>query len=1703
MAHGLAQGSVYEIMQDRHGFLWFSTTEGLSRYDGYRFKTYRHDQTVATSISSNTIYALFEDGDGILWLGTSNGGLCRFDPGLETAKTYRNQPDVEDSLSFDTVADVHEDSQGRLWIATFGGGLNLFDRERERFTAFRHKEDDPTSISSNQAYVIFEDRRGRLWVGTKNGLNLMDPVSGTFQSFHATGEPTDLSNGNIKDLMAAPGDRLWVGTYGGGLNLFDPATGKVVEVYRHERDDPNSLSHDHIWTLQPTDEGHLWVGTGKGGVSLFDPEMGRFRSYRHDPKDSASLSHDNVMEIYEDRTGTLWFGTFGGGVNKLTRASRQFSTYRHREDSANSLSSDNVTAIWEDPLGDLWIGTRGGLNRYVEREDRYERFSHQAGDRSSLSSNDVTCLLISRDGVVWVGTKDAGLNRFNRREKNFTRYQPDPDGHDHLSHAYVRSLYEDRLGNLWVGTWGGGLNRFDRETGRCTHYKHEQSDEGAISFGEVSVMFEDRKGRLWVGTQNGLNLLDRRTGRFTRILRNINNPNTISHNFVTSILEDRTGQLWIGTQEGLNRMTYFSEDSPARTKFRSFGFRDGLETESITGLLEDDRGMIWISTLKGLARFDPIGETFKMWDSRDGTQLNGYRHGANHKNKEGYLFFGGFQGITTFHPGDLQGDPFPPQIALTSLSILNEPVLARGLDPDSPLDKPLREAGRLKLSHRDYVFSVEFAALHFADPSSNRYKYMLEGLDHDWVEVGADKRFATYTKLAAGNYTFRVRASNKDGVWSSNERVLNLRVMPAPWQTWWAYSLYALLLVAVVYSYVRAQRKKLVYERSIVNRLKHVDKLKNQFLANTSHELRTPLNGIIGLAESLIDGATGHLPQPTVHNLGMIVSSGKRLSNLVNDILDFSKLSTNRLQLRRSPVNLRVVSESVLALTHPLVGKKPVALLNEISEEVPLVFVDEDRVQQILYNLVGNAVKFTSKGQVVLEAEKVDDNFLRITISDTGIGIAPSKHERIFESFAQADGSTAREHGGTGLGLAVTRQLVELHGGKIWVESELGEGATFSFTLPLAEADAKPRSRRDDPVSHTNVADLADVMALSSSEAPVETGEEPVAMPPSLSGNRFKVLIVDDEAVNRQVLVNHLSLHHYEVSQAADGPEALEILQGNQDIDLVLLDIMMPRMSGYEVCRKIRADHPVQDLPILFLTAKNQVDDLVSGFNCGANDYITKPISKNELLSRVRTHLQLLDINRHLERKVSERTTQLHEKNMVLATQNEELQTIDQIVKAINREHVLDQVLEVMLEQGLILFPQAEKGVILLWNQQLGVFEFVAANGHDLAKLRSKTFVYDELVQIYSEGTEELESGIYVVRHFNMIHDEKEFGDQLLPKSILSMALFLDSRLEGILVLENHSDPEAFEQSDSAKLARFREHAITAVAKAASLKRLRDKHEALQRAQKQMVMQEKMASLGTLTAGIAHEIKNPLNFINNFAGLTLDLSKDLREQVSSLRGKLLEGENYEYVENCLEDLEQNAGVIDKHGKRADSIVGSMMELARGSTGRRYPININGLIEEYATLAYHSMRAKDNSIVVEFQHDFDETIEKIKVVPQSLSRVIINLVNNAIDAMEEKKHANSDTFTPLIRIQTRNLENELEIRFRDNGCGIESNNLEHIFNPFFTTKDSGSGNVGLGLAISYDIVVQEHDGGLRVESRQDHFTEVIITLPKEQQPVPAG
>ncbi|MEJ2634745.1 MAG: two-component regulator propeller domain-containing protein [Calditrichia bacterium] len=804
---GLSQSIVKCVAQDSLGFMWFGTEDGLNKYDGYKFTVLKRDPGNQNSLGTNDVTALHVDKRGILWIGTFYGGLDRYDQKFERFTHYRYDPENPNSLSNDNINVIFEDRQGILWIGT-DLGLNKFHPEDTAvtaavFTRYLHHASDPKSLSNNYVRAVCQDDAGGLWVGTDDGLNRLNPETGEFVHYrNEPGNPFSLSQNEVTSLYYDSRGMLWVGTRSGGLNRLD-VSGAITDRfirYLHNPNDPFSLSHNQVNKIFEDDEGNLWIGTHGGGLSILDRETDKFISFRTNPLDQSSISYDEIMDIYEDRSGLLWLGTYGGGIDKIDRSRKQFSLYRSELNRPNSLGHPIVWSIYEDASGILWIGTHGGgMDRLDRNTSQYTHFRNNPDDLHTLSSDIVRFIFEDRDGVFWIGTHGGGLCRFHRETGKFEAYRHDPANPSSLSHDELRSIFQDRSGTIWVGTNGGGLNKMVPGSSPASapsfvRYKNDPADPNSLSNDFVRVIYEDQTGDFWIGTQGGgLEKMERETGTFVHYRVNPGQTGGLNSNSIFAIHESKDGILWLGTWGGgLNKF------DKSKNTFTAFTTEDGLPSNAIYGILEDGEGNLWMSTNNGLCKFNPDNKTFRNFTEADGLQSNEFNGGAFFKSAGGEMFFGGIDGFNSFYPSQIRSNPFIPPVVITAFQKLNR---------DVKFDQSISEMREMTLSYKDYVFSLEFAALDYTAPGKNLYAYKMDGLDEDWIYTDSRKRFATYTTLAPGTYVFRVKGSNNDGIWNETGSSLKIVITPPFWKTGWFILLAGLVAAAIlIISYRRRLR---------------------------------------------------------------------------------------------------------------------------------------------------------------------------------------------------------------------------------------------------------------------------------------------------------------------------------------------------------------------------------------------------------------------------------------------------------------------------------------------------------------------------------------------------------------------------------------------------------------------------------------------------------------------------------------------------------------------------------------------------------------------------------------------------------------------------------------------------------------------------------------------------------------------------------
>jgi len=1333
MRDGLSMSTVNTMLQDSQGFLWLGTETGLDRYDGNSIHEYRRDRGNEHGLASDYIWSIAEDARGNLWLATEGGGVAQWDRGTEQFRQFRHDPANPHSLASDAVHTLLIDAQGLIWAGTFGQGLDVLDPQTGEARHFRHLDADSRSLPSDAVFALYRDHQGQIWVGTDAGLSRYQPASHDFDTYTGDGNGTALSDLRVRAIHEDHTGALWVGTYKGGLNRIEPATGRLT-VFRRDAQDPHSLSNDRVHAVLEDDEQRLWVATADG-LNLFDRDAQTFVRYGRDTDNPQSLRDTDVMSLYQDRGGVLWVGTRRAGASHWNPRSWLLGHYR-----SDAIRDTQVMAFADDGAGKLWVGTLGGGLVEIDTRSRLERHYGSATDGAPgggvhLSDDRVMSLLYDHEAaddraILWVGTMSGGLDRWDLAAGTMRVFRLDPADPNSLPANGVMCLFRDRSGLLWAGTFGGGLASIEPVTGRITRYPYAGPSGAALSSARATAITEDALGNLWVGTQGGgLNLLDKKSGRFYTYRRNDRDPTSLGDDTVYALHVDAQGTVWVGTAGGGLDRVVGTSSQPNDVRFENQSARGLVSSQAVYGIEGGSDGRLWLSTNNGLARLDPRAAAIKWFHQAQGLQDEEFNFNAHYRAIDGTLYFGGNNGFNAFSPQAIAPAAPPPRIVLTAAAKLNLSL--------PPKDLPSQNRP-LALAYDDKLVTLEFAALDYTSPKNNQYAYRLEGFDADWIDAGTQHR-ATYTNLDAGDYVFKVRAANADGVWSADELKVPVHVEPAPWKTIPARICYGLLVLLALGYLWRLQRlrrdRELRYSRELEHtvqlrtreleernqQLQVLSRAKSDFVARMSHELRTPMNGVLGMTSLLLDTRMDSAQRRFAE---AIHRSADSLLSIVDDILDFSKIEAGRLQL--DPVDSDVIelAEQTVEMLAARAATKGIELLYDAPlVRLPRVRVDAVRLRQVLVNLGGNAVKFTERGEVTLRIQPLRSAdgllTLRLEVADTGVGIAPEHQARVFEEFAQEDASTTRRFGGTGLGLAISRQIVELMGGRLELASTPGGGSTFSMelTLPLSdpaslpppppetldglrvlvvddnaaarrligkallEWAAQPReaATRADAARELNSATFdaviiddrmldaaaVDLCAALQSSKPARPRvirlrsfvslagrEESLAMRfdaeltkplrlrhlhralsdsayegvvtlvgaelsasqsknlPALTGH---VLVVEDQALNREVAIGMLTSLGLSVETADDGRQALDKMQGQQ-FDVVLMDCEMPVMDGFSatVALRRRETEGVRT-PIIALTADATSAGRSACLAAGMDDYLAKPFRREAL----------------------------------------------------------------------------------------------------------------------------------------------------------------------------------------------------------------------------------------------------------------------------------------------------------------------------------------------------------------------------------------------------------------------------------------------------------------------------------------------------------
>jgi signal transduction histidine kinase/ligand-binding sensor domain-containing protein/DNA-binding response OmpR family regulator len=1202
IADGLPENSIWAITQDHLGYLWFGTQNGLVRYDGYKMKIYQPDPNDSLSISHRQIYAIYEDRSGNLWLGTGVG-LNYFDRATETFTRFVHDPDDSTSINANYVTNIYDDKAGNLFVGT-GTGLSLLDRETKTFKHIYFGD----SVSSIGVRAFIEDRlTGNFYVAIKNTIMILDTEKKILNESDVN--TSNLKLGTINSFFQSADGSIWIG-HSLGLAFFNTIDNSIKYYqpvpsleYKREND---------IGQLTEDDNGFIWgagpIGFNVHGLVCFNPANKQFKIYNSAPDKPNSLSRDNVSYVYKDNSGILWVGTGWGGLNKWDKHEKKFKHFTNDPVEPKEERFNIVYSLTENPDGVIWFGTDRGLFSFNRFTNVFQNYRYTTKDKN----NTVTSIYSDNAGIIWFGTVTKGLGRFNPVAGSFRFYSNDPNDSSSISHNLIRCILPEDNNVLWIGTRGGGINRFNKKTGNFISYMHDPKNHNSLSQNDVNCIYKDLKGQLWVGTNwmGGLNLFDRANKSFKLIPLQKNQKDkqkSLTGPTILTIFEDSKEGFWIGTYDGGLHL-FDREKGILISKITE---KDGLANDLVSSILEDDVDNLWLGTANGLSRFNLETHSIRNYFTSTVYEENRYYLNSVCKISAGEMLFGTYDGFIMFHPDGIKDDPVPPQVAITKVSLFNrarEKLKIEGF---------IAELKELNLSYSENDLRFDYVGLHYGDPSKNQYKYKLEGFDKDWVNVGT-QRNAIYTNLDAGEYVFRVTACNRDGVWNEKGASLKIIIPPPFWATWWAYLFYMALIISIIYGLRRYELNRLNWKnQSKLDEVKlkeraEMDKMKSRFFANISHEFRTPLTLILGPLEKIRPNAGGKEIQKQTN---LIKRNASRLLNLVNQLLDLSKLEAGKLKLKASQGNIVSFVKGIVMSFESMAEQKDISLGVKADDDDIQLHFDRDKMAKILTNLLANAFKFTRDGgEITAHINKTEQNSVEIKLRDSGIGISENELPRLFDRFYQVDSSHTREHEGTGIGLALTKELVELHHGSISVDSKAGQWTEFTIELPLGRKHLK-----DDKIVEKTVGDDS-IFTDSSSQAPQNDDDA--------SEDKNIILVVEDNADVREFIRDSLG-NDFQIEEAANGEQGVR--KAEKFIpDLIISDVMMPKMDGTELTRKLKNDEKTSHIPIILLTAKSEQESKLEGLETGADDYLTKPFDTKELRIRIKN---LISVRKKLQEK--------------------------------------------------------------------------------------------------------------------------------------------------------------------------------------------------------------------------------------------------------------------------------------------------------------------------------------------------------------------------------------------------------------------------------------------------------------------------------------
>ena len=1213
---GLSHNSVYTINEDNNGFIWIGTRSGLNRFDGYSFRIYDNNNS---GLRNAYINVIFNDSRGRMWVGTQEGGLSQYNQEFDSFETYISDSKDADSVDRDNIQSIAEDSKGIIWAGTHKDDLYKVDEKNRKLIRIHLPDKLSKEFQIDRVNAMLFENDNQLWLGTLGGLFIYDQLKNEVRPVFSS---KGFVNSRILCLFNESEQRIWLGTTT-GIIIYNKKSHQVEELNTAN----SGLTNDQVLDIKRMPDGKMVIATDGGGLTFYNPINGTMTSGKNDPNNPYTLSNNSVYDIFIDKNKGLWVGNYNGGLNYYSPFDWKFIPVKHHVYDDESLSDNHIRTFYEDKEGNIWIGTLGGLNLYNPVTEKFKSYAIGTSDNNVSSTNTVLAIYEDHEGYMWIGTFGNGILILDKKKGTFRKFRHNDDITNSLEKSSIYAISETANNKLCIASLGG-VYILDHKTGKLSRYV---SSNSKLSNNTVKVSCTDRQGNLWLGTNRGLNRFNPETGEFKLYLHSSSDTSSLGNNRVLSLLEAVDGKIWIGTEGG--GVSVLNQETQTFTNISSV---NGLPDNVINGIIQDNNLQFWFSTNKGLVQYDPVTKKIKIYTLADGLQGNEFSQKAALKARDGKIYFGGSNGFNAFIPGGLVIENNIPGILLTDLYISNRQVKVG--EPGSPINEQLFLLRRLTLNNLQSNFEIHFSALGFVNTGKYKYSCFLKGMDKNWTEY-REVNSANYSNLRPGLYTFMVKAMNNDGIISPEPTTIEIRILPPWWKSWWAYTFYLLVIIGSLILFIRINtswvkvNQQLELERIEKGHIDELNQLKLGFFTNISHEFKTPLTLILGHLDNLKNAGA----EKRVETLNNIEKNTKRLLFLINQLLEFRKAESGLMKLRAAKINMVQLLVGIKESFDDLAVKKNIRFGLKVQGIIPEVWIDAEKVEKIFFNLLSNAFKYTEEGgdiniRVSLKkaengnSTEINPAFVEVVITDTGFGIAPEELGHLFDRFYQLNkkDNADRKIDSSGIGLAYTKRLIDLHHGTITADSEVGKGSSFYVRFPVGKNHLSDSEIKEE-VNYQLTMDYQGLSgALAEKRHATDQNPEPEDGMPLM-------LVVDDNPQICEMIRDSFN-SSYKVITSSDGSSGVEKARKYMP-DIIISDIMMPGMDGIQFCEKIKKDVLTSHIPIILLTAKSGDENQILGIKTGADAYISKPYNPDLLHVTIEN---LVNNRRLLRNKFSE-----------------------------------------------------------------------------------------------------------------------------------------------------------------------------------------------------------------------------------------------------------------------------------------------------------------------------------------------------------------------------------------------------------------------------------------------------------------------------------